>query len=330
MVCSRCGGAVVRRIPVVEDIGGSLRFVVGRLTGFRAHLVEVDRTFRSFGTGSNSAKEGIAIAGSPVRVELALPHDVRRRDLFIDVVAARHALRERREGEGAAGDKEEGDQGRGGREHAARGHPMLQALAQLVNRVERRERLSRKLPSGAHDDVEIADREDRHPKLNPQDEQDVLDAERNADSTQDEQEGEHRRDRIHEAFKERKEGPHDRHEHRGFCCPLGIALLNGLIEHDGRSLVAKIAVVPRDGLLVDGLDGRRKHELLNGGPVHVEHVERRLIVVICGFVARLALEVGSCGQLVDEFGILDFFKGGLDLLPCFCTRQVLAGRISDV
>ena len=133
LVCSRCGGAVVRRIPVVEDIGGSLRFAQGRLTGFRAHLVEVDRTFCSFGTGSNSAKEGIAVAGSPVSVELALPHDVRRRDLFVDVVAARHALRERREGEGTAGDEEERDQGRGGCEHAARGHPMLQALAQLVN-----------------------------------------------------------------------------------------------------------------------------------------------------------------------------------------------------
>lgn len=60
---------------------------------------------------------------------------------------------------------------------------------------------------------------------------------------QDEQEGEHRRDRIHEAFKERKEGAHDSHEHRGFCRPLGVALLHGLIEHNGRGLVAEVAVV---------------------------------------------------------------------------------------
>ena len=256
-------------------------------------------------------------------------HHVGRSDLFVDVVAPAHAVGERRKGVRRTRDKEEGDHRRRRRQHTARGDPVLKNLTPVVERVEahgighdRRELIAR-----AHQNEEVHDGEHGHPQLNPDHDLKVLRDHGHAEGAHHDHEGHDRRDRIDEAFEERHERSNGREEHRLLGGPLRVALLDGLIDHDGRGRVAHVVVEPLSRAPIDRFQNRDVHVVAGGNLRDVQGMKSVRDAVVGSL--HLALRIHGAGKTVegrDSSGILHrLLEAGLQLLPS--RRTIQFGRV---
>ncbi len=175
---------------------------------------------------SRSGQRGVLI------VRLHVHHrrgteNVRRTDLFVDEVAALHASEEMSGGDRSAVDQHQGDGRRRRGQHAAHPQPFLNGHVHLVNAVDRREIELRSIEcghfaGGGHGDVEVHDRQDRHPELDPQQHQEILAGDPDTLRAQHDGEGHQRGDRIAETFDPGHHRPHDAGEQVLLAGPLGV------------------------------------------------------------------------------------------------------------